>query len=307
MGTNTYSGRGDLMKYRALLCLFTVLMLLGTGSMLMAQEPTPEQEERVAEIEENLKYEDFMVKAYRLTYLRGDFSGATMLDLPLLGEHTILTDGATGIIGYDGEILPESLAEYQDAPLHYKYDSAQKTIESGPAHTGRVGIYISKDFHLDLNGTYASGKAVTTMIGPETINSPYDPDTIERREIDSDDGFKAYKGGLSLMYDAHPASFFGIVPQLGFGLGGIINRFSHLEDKTALYLEGNFGLTYEVFDNFNLNGGIDVTSFAYEVDELGYSNMINYTTYSLGVSWFIDVVPNNVRAAHLAELNAAEE
>ena len=115
------------------------------------------------------------------------------------------------------------------------------------------------------------------------------------------------KGGLALMYDARPATFFGIMPRLGFGLGGIINRYTYLEDKTALYLEGNFGLSYELFDDFNLTGQVDLTSFAFQVDELGYSNMVNYATFSLGVSWFIDVVPAEVRAAHQAELRAAEE
>jgi hypothetical protein len=297
------------MNYRALIFLSLATLLLGFAGPALAQEPTAEQEARVAEIEENLKYDDYTVKAYRLSVFGGHFSGATYLENQELWERTVLTPGAGDIFAYDGTVLPESRAEYESGPMagELKYDAAHKTIEPGSAFGGRVGIYISRDFHLDLLGTYATGKAVTTMIGPPDVNSAYDPELIKRREIDTDDGFKMVKGGLALMYDARPATFFGIMPRLGFGLGGIINRYTYLEDKTALYLEGNFGLSYELFDDFNLTGQVDLTSFAFQVDELGYSNMVNYATFSLGVSWFIDVVPAEVRAAHQAELRAAEE
>lgn len=290
------------MKYPNLLPLLSVVLMLGLSTTLLAQEPTAEQEERVAEIEENLNYEDYTVKAYRLTFFGGNFSGATYLENKELGPRTILTPGAGDILAYDGEVLWESTAKYEDGTNIY--DAAHKEIKSGPALGTRVGIYISRDFHLDLLGTYATGEAVTTMLYRP---NPDDLTINERVEVDRDDGFKILKGGLALIYDARPATFFGIRPRLGFGLGGIINRYTYLEDKTALYLEGNFGLSYELFENFDLTGQADLTTFAYEVDELGYSNMVNYVTFSLGVSWFIDVVPGDVRAAHQAELRAAEE
>lgn len=294
------------MKYRILLSLFLVSLVLGTVAVATAQEPTVEQEERVAEIEadisENLKYEDYTVKAYRLTFFGGHFSGATYLENQQLGDRTVLTPGAGDIIAYDGEVLWESTAKYEDGTLIY--DAAHKEIESGPAFGGRVGIYISNDFHLDLLGTYATGKAVTTMLyRPD----PEDLYNNERVVVDQDDGFKMVKGGLALIYDAKPATFFGITPRLGFGLGGIINRYSYLEDKTALYLEGNLGVSYNIMKNLSLSGQVDLTTFAYQVDELGYSNMVNYATFSLGLSWFVDVVPGDVRAAHLAELRALDE
>jgi len=290
------------MKYRNLLSLVLVPLALGFAVASPAQEPTDEQEEQVAASEENLKYEDYTVKAYSLSFFGGNFSGATYLENQELGPRTVLTPGAGDIISYSGDVLWESTAKYANG-LNI-YDAAHKEIESGPAFGGRVGIYISRDFHLDLLGTYATGKAVTTMLYRPDEN---DRDNSYRVVVDEDDGFKMVKGGLALMYDARPATFFGIMPRLGFGLGGIINRYSYLEDKTALYLEGNFGLNVELFKNFTLSGQADVTTFAYEVDELGYSNMVNYVTYSLGISWFIDVVPDEVRAAHLAELRAAEE
>jgi hypothetical protein len=129
------------------------------------------------------------------------------------------------------------------------------------------------------------------------------PDSSERIEVDRDDGYQMYKGGLALMYDATPATFFGIVPRLGFGLGGIINRYSQLPDITGLYLEGNFALNYELLKNFQIGAQADLTNFAFEVEELGYANMVNYVTYSFGITIFLDSLPPDVRAAHNAELN----
>jgi hypothetical protein len=210
-----------------------------------------------------------------------------------LGPRTVLTPGAGDILGYDGNVLIES----QD-PEHFT--GAHKEIKSGPAYGGRIGIYISDDFHLDILGTFATGSAVTTMREfPEGMS--VNPDNSQRVEVDRDDGFKMVKGGLALMYDATPATFFGLVPRLGFGLGGIINRYSELPDVTGLYLEGNFGLNFDLFKNVQLGGQVDLTNFAYEVEELGYANMVNYVTYSLGVTVFLDVVPPEVRAAHMAE------
>ena len=59
--------------------------------------------------------------------------------------------------------------------------------------------------------------------------------------------------------------------------------------------------------NLSLLGQVDLTTFAFDVDELGYSNIVKYTTFTLGLTWFIDVIPANVRAEHLAELQAAED
>ena len=125
--------------------------------------------------------------------------------------------------------------------------------------------------------------------------------------MDEDDGYSLIKGGVHLAYDARPATFWGITPTLGFGLGGLINRYTVNEDKTALYLEGNIGLTTRIFGNVNLTWQVDLTNFAYQVDELGYSNFVKYTTYSLGLTWFFDVIPSEVRAAYMAELQALED
>ncbi len=301
------------MKFRNLVSLLFALGLLLSGPVLMAQEeaedpagPAPVEqtdedeslpaEEVVQEApdpipEEVLTYEDYSVKAYTITLFGGQFSGAKYLENMDLPERTILTEGAGDIMGFDGEVLLVS----QD-PVHYT--GAHKEIKEGPAFGARIGIYVSDDFHLDLLGTYSSGEAVTTMrYTPDPENFP---DKSERIEVDRDDGYQMFKGGMALMYDAKPAAFFGIVPRLGFGLGGIINRYSELSDVTGLYLEGNFGLNFELFENFQVGGQVDLTNFAYDVEELGYSNMVNFVTYSLGVTVFLDVIPPEVRASHMA-------
>lgn len=270
---------------------------LSLGSSLAQLEaPVDETEGGETPEEEVLHFSDYMVKGYSLTAYYGNFSGGTYLDNQALDERTVLTQGAGDILAYDGSVLIQS----QD-PLHY--DAARKEIESGPAFGARIGIFVNPDFHLDLIGTYATGKAVTTMLHKP---DPEDSSLDQRIVVDEDDGYSLIKGGVHLAYDAHPATFWGITPRLGFGLGGLINSYTTLEDKTALYLEGNLGLVARISNDFSVVGQVDLTTFSYEVDELGYSNVVKYTTFSLGLSWFIDVIPDDVRAAHQAELEAAE-
>ncbi len=287
--------------------ILTLVFLLSlSGSGLLAQETDSTTNPSAADsadevdmeiLEEDLHFSDYMVKAYTLTGFYGTFSGATYLENQPLDDRTVLEEGAGDIISFDGGVLLES----RDTD---HYDAATKEIKSGPAFGGRVGLYVNKDFHMDLVGTYATGKAVTTM---RYMSNPDDPSTAVRVQVDEDPDFSLIKGGIHLSYDAQPATFFGITPKLGFGLGGMINRFSHLEDKTALYLEGNFGLETNISKNLSVIGQVDLTTFAFEVDELGYSNIVKYTTFTLGLSWYIDVVPASVRAEHLAELQAAED
>jgi hypothetical protein len=297
------------MKLRKLVCLVLALGLLLSGQTLLAQEETDEPETTAPDAaetpaeeappeptvplpEETLTYDDYTVKAYTITVFGGQFSGAKYLENMELDARTILTPEEYAIRAYDGGILTESL-DFEH------FTGAHKEIEPGPAAGVRIGVYISDDFHLDILGTYAKGEAVTTMSFTEDPEN--NPENSTRIEVDRDDAYQMFKGGLALMYDATPATIFGIVPRLGFGLGGIINRYSYLPDVTGLYLEGNFALNYELFKNFQIGGQVDLTNFAYDVEELGYSNMVNYVTYSLGLTLFLDTLPPEVRAAHQAE------
>ena len=303
------------MKLSTALFLFPALVPVLVGAVATAQEaevPAATDTTAVAAAEQALEYDDYTVKAYTLTVFGGGFTGATYLDLQEIGPKTVVTPGIgnnlgpADVLGYDGLPLPEARARDQEGKL--LYDAPQKKIEPGPAYGVRLGIYISDNFHLDLVGTYAQSKAVTSMkyLGENVIYTDTDGNEQQlvkntRYELDKDEDFVVYKGGLALLYDAKPAEFWGIVPRLGFGLGGIINRYSALEDKTSLYLEGSFALTHRFFDRLDVVAQADVTNFAFQVDELRYANMVNYATFSFGISWFIDVLPSDVRAKHNAE------
>lgn len=282
----------------ALSTALSFLLFLNVSLGLAQDEGTARPDSAaLADLEEELlDYSDYMAKAYSLTAFYGQFSGAAYLENDPLEDRTVLTQGAADILGYDGEVLPES----QDVD---HYDAATKEIESGPAIGMRFGIYANSDFHLDVVAAYATGKAVTSMLYRQ---DPEDRTNSERVVVDEDPDYSLIKGGVHLGYDAYPATFWGLTPKLGFGIGGLINSYSVLEDKGALYLEGNFGLKAKVMKNLDLVAQVDLTTFAYEVDELGYSNVVNYTTFTLGLSYFIDVVPDEVKARHQAEIEARE-
>ncbi len=284
------------MIVRKLVWLFA-FAALGLGSLAAAAEVKPaaapaatDPKAAVAEAPAPaLEWKDYKVKGYRLSLYGGSFSGATYLDLKRLGERTILTPGAANVMGYNGEILAQSA----DDP-HYM--APRKLIEPGTAIGGRIGIYLGDDVHMDLVGNYMTGRATTSML----YNKDGDRNSADwnRVTVDTDDGFRALKGGISMMYDARPATFFGVMPSLGFGLGGIINGYSQLEDKTALYLEGNFGLSFQPMDKLQIVARADLAVFAFKVDELGYSNMVGYRNFTVGAAWFLDAVPADVRAKH---------
>lgn len=296
------------MIVRKFVCLVALLAFgAGFAPALAADAPAaqvtdPAAKDAAAPADEGakaLEWKDYKVKGYSLSLYGGRFSGATYLDLMPLGDRTIYTAGAGDIIAYDGSVLPESRdMQNPDATLRH-YNAPRKEIEPGTAIGGRIGIYVADDFHFDLVGNYMSGRALTTMLYNPDKNDPANEWT--RVEVDEDTGFRAFKGGVSLMYDARPATLLGATPLIGFGLGGIINRYTELEDKTALYLEGNFGLSFQPMDDLKIIARADMAVFAYEVDELGYSNMVSYKNFTVGAAWFIDTVPGDVRAKHNAE------
>ena len=223
---------------------------------------------------EILDYSEYTVKSYSVSFYGGQFSGGTILDLDPLDDKTRITEDGrpndlwpNDILGYDGLPLDEGRQKRDDG-LRYLYDSARKEIKPGPIFGGRIGIYIADNFHLDINGSYSQGKAVTTMVY-QGVND-LDPLRGTRETVDEDDGFSVLRGGISLMYDAHPVTFFGIVPRLGFGLGGVINSYTHLEDKTGLYLESSLGLTRNLAGAMDIFAQVDLDLFSVDVEELGY-------------------------------------
>ncbi|RKZ16222.1 hypothetical protein DRQ50_06525, partial [bacterium] len=133
------------------LLLFLVLMLaLATGTS--AQESDLVSEEYAEPVQRNMvvrDYSDYTVKAYSVSLYVGHFNGATFLDLDPLADRTRITEDGrpdelwpNDILAYDGTPLEEGRLKRSDG-LRYRYDSARKEIESGPALGGRVGIFVS--------------------------------------------------------------------------------------------------------------------------------------------------------------------
>ncbi len=257
-------------------------------------------------------YKDFSVKAYRLEFFVGNFSGGTYLDNQPISDRTVITKGGDPLYAYDpsGSGIMVSGVRVEDGSIIYPhrdndkpnsafFDAARKEIKPGTTFGGRIGIYIADEFHLDLVGVYSAGDAVTTMLYDQD-GEDGDAFGEKRVTIEKDTGFKVIQGGIDLMYDAKPATMYGLTPHIGFGLGGILNRYTYLEDKTGLYLKGNLGFSGHLTKNLDLYARAEISTFAFDVDELGYSNMVSYSNFTIGLSWFHDVLPPAVRAKHEA-------
>lgn len=260
------------------LTLVLLLITAGTASCVLAQEAAEAADE-------SLTYDDYTVKAYSLSLYGGYFSGGTFFELPpIADDRTFVEEGTNRVMGYNGEWLPLDPAVY-DAP--------RKRIESGGGFGGTLGIYLSDVFHMDLSLTMSKSKATTTML----YRNPNDPENPYREKVDEDDSFNSYTGGVNLIYDIRNASFAGMFPYVGFGLGGVINSFTVLDDKTALFFEGVGGLRLHLAGDFSLQAQVNLRTFSFLTEELNYSQQVTFANFFVGVSYFIDVVPADVRAA----------
>ena len=166
-----------------------------------------------------------------------------------------------------------------------------------PGWGAQVGIYLSDSFHFDLALTFASATATTDMLN---LN-PNDPDNQFIEQIDEDPGVSVITGGAALVYDARSFRLGGIYPFVGFGLGGIINSFTELEDKTGLYFRGLGGLKYDLSRKLIAFVQANLTTFSYPTEELNYTTQVTYLDFYLGLALFIDTLPPEVRAAHELE------
>jgi hypothetical protein len=227
--------------------------------------------------EEEVPEASYSIKQISLSVFGGRFTGATFLELPPLEPRTQLEAGSNDIYMYDGTIF--QLPDYYDAP--------QKKIEPGYSFGGRIGFYLSDEFHLDLTTSITRTKAVTSFQN----NDPRDPNAPFRQVLDTDDGFTVYQGGGALMYDVTTADLMGLHPYFGLGLGGIINHFTHLADKSALYFELITGLAYHLKENLHLKAQFNATTLSFEREELSYAKQVTYAQVSLGITWLISTAP----------------
>jgi hypothetical protein len=257
------------MRFKLAAALISILALWPCVPPLLAQERDvpPGDEEEVPEAASS-------IKQISITLLGGWSSGGTFLDLPPLSDITQVEEGTDDVYSYDGTIF--ELEDYYDAP--------RKEIEPGPMYGARLGFYLSDEFHLDLEGAVAFGKATVSFLN----HDPDDDLPDYREQLQSDSGFTSYMGGGNLMYDITSQSLFGLHPFFGLGVGGIINRFTHLQDKTALYFQLLAGFNLFVTDSFAVSTSFSARTFSFSTEELHYGTQVTYLQGLLGMTWFFD-------------------
>lgn len=248
-----------------------------------------------ADIEPEMAYSDYTIKGYTISVFGGAFGGDEYLNLPVRGPRTFEDEGADNVMAYDGNWLVYN-RQIHDGPI--------KTINDATGFGLKVGSWLNDNVHVDLVLSYVATEAVLTMVNktPDTEDAN---DTF-REEMSRDDGVKVYRAGVNLTYEARQFEFFGIHPYVGFGFGGIITRFSVIDDTGELFFNGNLGLDRPITDNVSVFAQADMTTFAMSRDELTYTKQVNFLDFRLGLSWFIDVLPAGVRAAHEQDLQESE-
>ena len=279
--------------------LCAMCLLLGT-SAVRAQDPaepaapagsTAEPATEAVNLEPEMVYEDYTIKGYTIAVFGGAFSGDEYLNLPVRGDRTFEDEGADRIMGYDGDWLTP--AELDRAV----YDGPVKTLEDGTGFGFKVGSWLNDNVHVDLVFSYVGTEAVLTM-----VNKTLEPPAAE--EISRDTDVTVFRAGFGLSYELRQFELLGIHPYVGFGFGGVIVRYSAIDDTGELFFNGNFGLTRPISPNLSVFAQFDLTTFAMSRDELQYTERVNLSDLRIGLSWFIDVVPAEVRALHEEDLKA---
>ncbi|MBU0742854.1 hypothetical protein KKG45_13905 [bacterium] len=239
------------------------------------------------------------IKSISISFSGGYYSGTRYLDLPIIDDRAQLAEGSNTVTLFNGEELDlgtERPANGFDAPV--------KEIDAGEIYRLNIGFYLSDSFHFDLNASYSRAKATLSMarfendlfierVYGEDLDQWYEGfyDETRFKGGSEDSNFKSYMGGISLAYDAHTLKTFGLRPYFGTGFGGIINRFSVLEDKTALYFQLFGGLILPLSEGFHVNAQFTATTFALQTEEVTYSKQVTTMTGTIGITMLFDVKP----------------
>lgn len=277
---------------------FSNLLLAGTlvswSLVAVAQDVTASSDPLDAdplesEIAEELTWKDYKIKSYTIQLFGGMFGGDTFLELPVMGEQTEVQEGSQRVMGFNGEWWKLDELDYT------RFDGPIKTLEDGTTFGFRIGAYLSDRFHLDLALAYSSTEAVLTMVNT-------DEDDLPRVEIDRDPSVQVLRSSLQMAYDLNNFELFGFRPYLGFGFGGIITRFSNLGDEGGLFVVGTGGFRRHMAGSASAFIQFDLTTFTMARDELHYTETMSYTDITAGISFWVDVVPQDVRSLHEAEM-----
>jgi hypothetical protein len=284
------------MNSRLFLAVICTLVMVLWSALAFGQDAAPSdplESDTAAEPEQT--WRDYSIKAYTIEIFGGMFGGDTYLDLPVKGDRTYVEPESDRIMSFDGEW-------FQDDELdRERYDGPVKTMEDGYTIGVKVGSYLSDHFHLDLVFSYSASEAVL-MLTDKTPDGGGPPTQVE---WDRDGSVQIFRGALEMMYDFDNYRLLGIYPYLGFGFGGVINRFSALEDVSGLFLVGTGGLRREIAGNASAFVQFDYTNFSMDRHELNYTKSVSYTDITFGISFFIDVVPPDIRALHDADVAEA--
>ena len=274
---------------RSLLLLLSAMLLTLTASGAMAQ----------AEADEPVEELTSRVKKISISFNGGYYSGTTFLDLPVVDQRAQLADGSNHVTLFNGESL-----NLGDSRPENGFDAPMKEIETGEVFGVNIGFYMSDSFHLDLNASYSRSRAILSMarfqddvlverVYGEDLDAWYEGfyDETSYAGGSVDESFKSYMGGISVSYDAGNLKTFGMTPFFGMGFGGIINRFTVLEDKTALYFHLFWGLDVPLTRSIHVNTRISATTFAFQTEEVTYAEQVNTMTASIGLTLHFDVKP----------------
>ncbi len=273
--------------FQATLCVLALTLFAASAYAQDADAANPLEADTEAEPE--YTWDDFAVKAYTIQIFGGAFNGDRYLDLPVKLDRTQVEEGTDWVMGYDGRVWTPDRLDYD------VYDGPIKTLENGYTLGAKVGSYLSDNFHVDLSLSYSASEAQLTM---ENMD---DPENVFREEIDRDAGVQIFRGGISMMYDLQKFDLWGIYPYFGFGFGGVIVRYSALEDVGALYLVGSGGLKRHIAGATSAFIQFDLTNYSMSRHELHYTKSVTFTDIVFGLSFFIDTVPQDVRALHEAD------
>lgn len=256
------------------LCTASLLLLVAPGT----RAQTAPAANAATEVPEAI----YRLKKISLSLNAGTFSGGTFFELPTPHDRTQVAEGSDVVYRYDGLPFTTLDRRYYFAP--------RKKIESSTQIGGAIGFYLTDQFHLNMQMAVASSKATTSFLFADPRATV--PDTV-RVQVDEDPGFKALMGGVGLAVDASSLAFAGITPVAGCSFGGIINRFSQLEDKTALFFQVQLGLYHDFGSRLRLSTQFAATTFSFAREELTYGERVTYTNLSIGLAYLVDMVPRD--------------
>jgi len=251
-----------------------LMMLMAVSIACLAAATASAQTDTEAETEPPLEELTSRVKNISISFSGGYYSGTTYLNLPIIDERAQLADGSNTVTLFNSEELNLGTERPTNG-----FDAPVKQIDPGEIYRLNIGFYLSDSFHIDLNASYSRAKAVLSMarfeddlfierVYGQELDQWYEGFYNETRFAggSEDSNFKSYMGGINLSYDAHALKILWLTPYFGTGFGGIINRFSVLEDKTALYFQLIGGLALPLGESLRVNAQFSATTFAFPTE-----------------------------------------